>query len=144
MVVLVPELRPECLRQEVCVSTSNRSRMIGVAVLSSVCVPAILLGQNGMPAPACYNPVTYPGTQSGPCSAYCECPGRTLCAAPNGTSVGGAITMTALACTDYTGGTSVGGRCVGGTPTGLPAACGPAVVAVQACPPDCEGSGGGA
>lgn len=117
-------------------------KLTGMLVLAATA--SVLWAQNGLPAPQCYDPVTYPGTQSGGCAAYCECPGRTLCAAPVGSSIGGTITMTSLACADYTGGTWVAGRCVGGTPTGLPPACGPTVVAVQACPADCQSGDGGA
>ncbi len=112
---------------------------IGMAIIGTSCLVATsssLIAQPSAPIP-CYDPLVLPPLQQGPCSAYCECPDRTLCAAPNGNSIGGTVTMTSLPCTDYTGGTSIGGRCVGGVPTGLPPACGPVVVAIQACPPDC-------
>lgn len=111
-----------------------------MSVLGVLIPASILIAQ--VSTPLCYDPVVYAGTQTGAsCQDYCECPGRVLCASPGGTSIGGTITMTPLTCFSYTGGTSSGGRCFGGTSTGLP--CGTTVVAIQACPAECEDGGGG-
>jgi len=116
-------------------------RLIGLSAFWLIAGESVLVAQNNTPIP-CYDPATYPGTQSGPCSGYCDCPGNTLCAAPSGRSIGGVVATVSVACTDMVGGISVGGRCTGGTPSGLPAACGPVIVASQACPPDCSTGGG--
>jgi len=105
-------------------------------------VTATVLWAQGTVAPLCYDALTYAGTQQGPCSAYCECPGNTLCAAPAGGSVGGVISSASVPCVQRVGGTLVGGRCIGGVATTNPPSCGPAAVFVQACTGTCQGGGG--